>query len=450
MKRKFYDTLLNWKKTDAGRTALLVDGARRVGKTWIVEQFAQTEYATSAVIDFSKPQKAVRDLFENKFDDLDVFFLYLQNHLGKRLEPGNALVVFDEVQLYPPARAAIKHLVADGRYHYVETGSLMSLRANVKDILLPSEERHMEMFPMDFEEFLWANGNDLAMSLVERCFAERRPLGEDMHRKLMDFFRQYLVVGGMPQVVETFAMTHDLDAVDRLKRDILALYRGDIRKWAGRQALKVERLFDSIPSELSRHEKKFRPSSMSANARLRDYEDAFVWLSDAMMVNVCFNATDPDVGLKMNIDRATRKCYFGDTGLLVSHAFDESALAAGEIHRRILFDEIELNEGMLVENAVAQMFTAAGRKLYFYSRSDDENASNRMEIDFLVPSRSLSENRNISAVEVKSGRRYATKSLEKFRRKFPQRVDTPYVLHSGDVRVKDGIVYLPLYMAGLL
>lgn len=266
----------------------------------------------------------------------------------------------------------------------------------------------------------------------------------------MDFFRQYLVVGGMPQVVETFAMTHDLDAVDRLKRDILALYRGDIRKWAGRQALKVERLFDSIPSELSRHEKKFRPSSMSANARLRDYEDAFVWLSDAMMVNVCFNATDPDVGLKMNIDRATRKCYFGDTGLLVSHAFDESALAAGEIHRRILFDEIELNEGMLVENAVAQMFTAAGRKLYFYSRSDDENASNRMEIDFLVPSRSLSENRNISAVEVKSGRRYATKSLEKFRRKFPRRVDTPYVLHSGDVRVKDGIVYLPLYMAGLL
>lgn len=450
MRRKFYDKLVNWKKTDAGRTALLIDGARRVGKTWVAETFAANEYGSSAVIDFSKPQKAVRDLFENKFDNLDEFFLYLQNHLGKRLEPGNALIVFDEVQLYPPARAAIKHLVADGRYHYVETGSLMSLRKNVKDILLPSEERHMEMFPMDFEEFLWAMGNDIAMALVERHFAERRPLGGDMHRKLMDYFRQYLVVGGMPQVVDAFAKTHDLDAADRMKRDILALYRGDIRKWAGRLALKVERLFDSIPAELGRHEKKFRPTALSPNARLRDYEDAFVWLSDAMLVNVCYNATDPDVGLRMNADAASRKCYLGDTGLLVSHAFDETSLAAGEIHRRILFDEIELNKGMLVENAVAQMFAAAGRKLYFYSRTGGGNAANRMEIDFLVPSRAPSRNRNVSAVEVQSGRRYATRSLEKFMRKFPMRLDTPFVLHPGDVREKDGIVYLPLYMAGLL
>ena len=189
---------------------------------------------------------------------------------------------------------------------------------------------------------------------------------------------------------------------------------------------------------------------MSPNARLRDYEDAFVWLSDAMMVNVCYNATDPDVGLRMNADLSTRKCYMGDTGLLVSHAFDESALAAGEVHRRILFDEIELNEGMLVENAVAQMLAAAGRKLYFYSRSGGENAEDRMEIDFLVPSRSPSRNRNVSAIEVKSGKRYAIKSLAKFRRKFERRIDTPFVLHPGDVREKDGIVYLPLYMAGLL
>ena len=452
MKRKIYEKLLEWKHKDANKTALLIDGARRVGKSYIVEIFAKAEYESYCLIDFSRPMKKVRELFELYLDDLDTFFLYLQQRMNVKLVKGKSVIIFDEVQLFPTARASIKHLVADGRYHYIETGSLVSLRRNVKKILLPSEERHIAMYPMDFEEFLWALGNETAMPLVRDCFAARRALGETSHRQIMDLFRQYLVVGGMPQAVEAFAANRDLDEVDARKRDILALYRADIRKYAGRLVDKIELMFDEIPNLLQRHEKKVRLSALEEGARMRNWEDVFLWLKNAMVVNVAYNATEPTLGLKANADKTTIKCYMADTGLLLSHAYDENELASGNIHRRVLCDAIELNEGMLVENAVAQMLTAVGHKLYFFSRNRKEGRGGqmRMEIDFLLARTTVGRRRNIHAVEVKSGTNTKHVSLDKFRSRYGSLLGESYLLHAKDVMERDGILYLPLYMAPCL
>ena len=450
MKRKIYDTLLEWKRTSAGKSAIMLDGARRVGKSYIAEEFAKNEYAAHLTIDFARVSRKVKGYFEDYLDDLDTFFMYLSAAFHAELVPGNSVIIFDEVQRYPRAREAIKYLVADGRFHYIETGSLISIHKNVRDIVIPSEEYHVKMFPMDFEEFLWATGNAAIQPLVERRFAERQPVGEPMHRRIMDLFRQYLVVGGMPQVVKTFAETHSVAKVEFEKRNILALYRDDIHKFAGAQRQKVASIFGEIPAQLSKHEKKFAVSSVKEGARIRDFDGAFEWLKEAMLVNICYGASEPSVGLRLNMDRTTLKCYLADTGLLVSLAFDENELAAQDIHNRLLNGEIELNEGMIVENAVAQMLRAAGHRLYFYSKSDRNDAANRMEIDFLVAKSNTRRKRNVSPIEVKSGRKYSAVSLDKFRAKFAPFIDTPFVLHKKDVQVRDGVVFLPLYMAPLL
>lgn len=450
MKRKIYNTLLEWKKTSNGKSAVMLDGARRVGKSWIAEEFAKNEYATYLVIDFAKAPRKVKRYFEEYLDDLDMFFMYLCTAYHTTLVPGNSVIIFDEVQRFPRAREAIKYLVKDGRFHYIETGSLISIRKNVKNIVIPSEEYHVKMFPMDFEEFAWATGNEAMLPLIERRFRERLPIGADTHRQIMDVFRQYLVVGGMPQVVEAFATTHDLGKVEFEKRNILSLYRADIHKFAGAQRDKVASIFSEIPAQLSKHEKKFSVSALKADARIRDYDGAFEWLKGAMTVNICYGASEPSVGLRINMDRTTLKCYLGDTGLLVSLAFDENELAAESVHDRILNDDIEINEGMLIENIVAQMLRAAGHKLYFYSRSDRTDSANRMEVDFLVSKSNTMPQHNISPIEVKSGRKYSTVSLDKYRTKYAAFIDTPFVLHKKDVMVKDGVVYLPLYMTYLL
>ena len=450
MKRKIYNKLLEWKEKSAGKTALLIDGARRVGKSYIAEQFAKAEYESYCIIDFSKPQKKIRELFDLYLDDLDTFFLYLQQRMNVKLVKGKSLIIFDEVQLFPTARSAIKHLVADGRYHYIETGSLISLRRNVKGILLPSEERHILMYPMDFEEFLWALGNETTMSLVRECFSKKRPLGDVSHRQIMDLFRQYLVVGGMPQAVAAFVETKDVDEVDAVKRDILSLYRGDIRKYSGRLVEKIELMFDEIPSNLQRHEKKVRLSSLVEGARMRNWEDVFLWLRDSMIVNIAYNSTEPVVGLKASAEKSTIKCYMADTGLLLSHTFDENERAAGNIHRRILCDSIELNEGLLVENVVAQMLTASGHKLYFFSRSKGSMPEGAMEIDFLLTRTEVARRGNVYAVEVKSGKNTKHVSLDKFREKYKHNIGGSYLLHTKDVVEKDGVIYLPIYMASLL
>lgn len=450
MRRKIYEEILKWKKRSAGQTALLIDGARRVGKSYIAEKFAAAEYKSYLLIDFNRAPKEVTDLFENYLNDLDTLFMYLSGFYNTKLYERETLIILDEVQLCPRARSAIKYLVADGRYDYLETGSLMSIKKNVKDILIPSEEEHLKMYPLDFEEFLWALDNETLMPLIQTCYEKKQPMGQALHRKAMDYFRQYMIVGGMPQAVARYVETRDFDSIDRVKREILELYRADIVKHAAGYEIKVEQIFDNIPAQLQKHDKKFKLSSLKKEARFRDYDDALFWLSDAMIANICYNSTAPSIGLKLNMDRLTLKCYMADTGLLISHAFDENGIVSEEIYKKLLFDKLEFNKGMIVENLVAQMLTAAGHKLYFYSNPSRDEVSERMEIDFLIAKSKISSRHNISPIEVKSGKNYTLTSLKKFRNKYAEQTDTPYVLHTGDLKEADGITYLPLYMTPLL
>ena len=444
MKRKIYEQLLRWKTESAPETALLIEGARRVGKSWIVEEFAKREYRSFILIDFNKVSKAVIDVFKNDLEDLDVFFRKLSEYYGVRLYEGETLFVFDEVQEFLRARAAIKYLVEDGRYHFIETGSLMSIAENVTGIVIPSEEDSVKMYPLDFEEFLWATGR---ADMVETIKSHRRDLAPfgAVHRKIIEAFREYLVVGGMPQAVAYWAETHDLKKVEAAKKRILKLYRNDIRKHAGRYAMKAEAVFDEIPAQLQEHDKKFRLAVIGADARMREYGDAFLWLKDAMIVNVAYNSTEPTVGLKLSAEYSTLKCYMADTGLLISHAFGSNPKALEEIVRRVMFDSISINEGMLIENAVAQMLVSQGVELFFYARYDKKDAKNRMEIDFLIPDAQITRKKHVSAVEVKSENDYTTSSLDKFRRKFGQSISAAYIVHPGDIRQKDGILYMPIY-----
>lgn len=450
MRRKAYDSLLAWKNGSAGKTALLVQGARRVGKSYIVEEFAKKEYRSYILIDFNKAGEQVKDLFNNDLNDMRSFFLKLSALYGTSLHERESLIIFDEVQLFPRARSAVKYLVADGRYDYIETGSLISIRENVKDILIPSEEDRLDMYPFDFEEFLWALGDETIMPLIRDSFEKKRPLGQALHRKTMNLFRQYITVGGMPQAVEAFVRTNDLSEVDRAKRRILNLYRDDIRKHAKGYEMKVEAIYDEIPSQLKNQNRHFKISSLEKGARFGEYRDAMFWLSDAMIVNNCYNSTEPNVGLNMNRDRTLLKCYMSDTGLLVSHAFDENRIMGEEIYKKLLIDKLEVNMGMVTENAVAQMLTAAGHKLYFYSNPSRNQAQDRMEIDFLISKSRVGNRHNISPIEVKSGKNYTLSSLRKFVAKYGEQLHTPYVLHSADLKIEDGITFLPLYMACLL
>lgn len=288
------------------------------------------------------------------------------------------------------------------------------------------------------------------MDIIRKFYETKKPMGQVLHRKAMDYFRQYLIIGGMPQAVQEYVNTKDFDKVDRIKRDILTLYRADIVKHADGYEIKVESIFDEIPAQLQKHEKKFKLSSIKKDARLRDYEDALFWLDDAMIVNICYNSTAPNIGLKLNMDRLTLKCYMADTGLLISHAFDENGLLSEEIYKKLLFGKLEVNEGMLIENIVAQMLTASGHKLYFYSTPSAKDNLDRMEIDFLIAKTKISNRHNISPIEVKSSKNYTLSSLRKFTTKYAEQTYTPYVLHTQDYKEADGIVYLPLYMTPLI
>ena len=449
MKRKIYNELLEWKNKRNGATAVIIEGARRIGKSYIVEEFARNEYDSYLLIDFNKADKVVWEWFDNYLEDLDTLLMNLQIHYGVRLTPRKSVIIFDEVQLCPRARSAIKYLVADGRFDYIETGSLISIKKNVKDILIPSEEQALPMYPMDFEEFLWALGDELMMPFITQCFQKRKPLG-GLHRKALDYFRTYMIVGGMPQSILKYIETHDFEEVDRVKRSILQVYKNDIAKYASNVEHKVKSIFDELPAQLQKHEKKFRLSALESGAAYRDYDDAFFWLSDAGIVNICYNCTAPNIGLRLNMERNTLKCYMADTGLLFSHAFDEKGHVPNEIYQKIIHDKLEINEGMLVENIVAQMLTAAGHKLYFYSNSSRENAEDRMEIDFLTAKSKLTSRHNITPIEVKSSQRYTLSSINKCINKFGNYLSTPIVLHSADLKQEKGIDYLPLYMTPLL
>ena len=450
MKRKIYNELLKWKQEEKGRVAILIDGARRVGKSYIVKEFAKNEYKSFLFIDFNSAPKDVFALFDNYLSDLDVLFMYLQNIMGVKLYERESLIVFDEVQLCPRARAAIKYLVEDGRYDYIETGSLVSINKNVKDIVIPSEERRIQMFPMDFEEFVWALGDDMLIPFIKYCFDNQKPLGPLMHRKAMDMFKEYMIVGGMPQAVCRYVESNkNFGEVDKVKRDILSLYKSDIEKYASGFETKVKSIFGQLPATLQRHEKKFRLQDIQSSARFREYETSFFWLEESQVVNICWGATEPSLGLRMKMDTQQLKCYMADTGLLISLAFNEKTIVSEEIYKKLLLDKLEINKGMLVENIVAQMLRASGHRLYFYSQYSNI-AEDRMEIDFLIQKPTVSNRHNISPIEVKSGTRYTLTSLGKFVKKYNTQLHVPYVIHYQDLKCENGIVFLPIYMTSFL
>ncbi|MDP0506067.1 MAG: AAA family ATPase [Fusobacterium sp. JB019] len=447
LRRKLYNSLVEWKEKSQGKTALLIDGARRIGKSFLCEEFGKNEYKSYLIIDFGNIAKEIIDIFENESTNLDLFFLKLSAFYGVQLFQRESLIIFDEVQQYPKARQLIKYLVKDGRYDYVETGSLLSLKRNTENIILPSEEKHLQMYPLDFEEFLWALGDTGTIPLIKLCFEEKKPLGQGLHRKIMNDFRQYILVGGMPQAVNEYIETKDFAKVDEIKRDILTLYRNDIAKFAKGYENKVISIFDEIPSQLSRKEKKYKLSSISKKARYREYEDAFMWLNDAMISNSCYNSTDPNLGLSLNCDFSTRKCYLMDTGLLVTQTFMDGSYTDNDLYKAVLFNKLNINEGMLMENVVAQILKTNGNSLFFYSKYD-KNKNNNMELDFIIKDKN--NFKKISPIEVKSASYRKHSSLDKFRNKFKERIGTSYILYQKDVLIKENVVHLPIYMAMFL
>ena len=449
MNRSLYGKMKRWKES-GGRTALLIDGARRVGKSYLAETFARNEYRSYILIDFNRAGDEVKTLFNHHLNDLDTFYRYLSALFGVKLYERESVIVLDEVQLFPRARAAIKYLVQDGRYDFIETGYLMSIRSNVQDIVIPSEEHHVKLYPLTFAEFLEAQGDDMLMPFIQDCFTSLRPMGQALHRKAMDQFRRYMITGGMPQAVQAYIDGRDFEEIDEVKRDILSQYRADIAKHSARCAGKARSIFDELPAQLRKRGKKFNLCALKKSARYREYEEAFFLLDDAMIINPCFCCSEPDAGLRLNMERHSLKCYMADTGLLVSHAFDENSLISEGIYRKLLLGKLEFNRGMLTENVVAQMLTASGHKLYFYSCASRDDASSRMEIDFLIRKKEVASGHNISPIEVKSGKNYTLSSLRKCMAKYGQYLHDPYVIHAQDLKKDDGITYIPCYMTPLL
>lgn len=445
-KRKIYNRLLNWKNNAAGEKALLIKGARRIGKSTIAEEFGAKEYKSFILIDFNDASEVVLDAFNSYLNDLDTFFMLLSTEYNQTLYPHESLIIFDEIQRFPKARQSIKKLVQDGRYDYIETGSLISVKKNVKDITIPSEERTIKMYPLDFEEFCTAVGEESMIAYIKQCFEKKVPLEEKLHCKAMLLFRQFLIVGGMPKSIAAFLDNNrNFMKADEEKRDILTLYRNDIGKIESRYKTKVLAIFDQIPGFLSKHERRVVFSHINKEDTFAAYHDTFFWLSDSMMANECFNCSDPNIGLALNEDRTYVKCYMGDTGLLVSHTFTDTEIEEEDLYRQLLLGRLSINEGMFFENAIAQELVSNGHRLFFYTRYNNDKHRNDIEIDFLISNKSKLRYK-IFPIEVKSTERYSTKSLERFMEKFSERIDTAYVIHTKNLKVTENICYIPAYM----
>ena len=447
-KRKIYNKLLDWKTKSNGTKAILIEGARRIGKSTIAEEFGKNNYKSYVLIDFSKASPSIKEGFNSFLNDLDSLFLMISLEYGVTLYKRESLLIFDEVQSFPRAREAIKHLVKDGRYDYIETGSLISIKENTKDILIPSEEKSIQMYPMDFEEFSWALGEDRIIDYIKQCFNDKKPLLEPLHKKAMFLFKQYLLVGGMPKVVSAYIEDNkQFENVDEEKREILKTYRNDIMKIDQNYQSKVLSIYDRIPGFLSSHEKRVKINSLDTTNRAIAYEETFFWLADSMICNECFSSNDPNVGLSLTEDRTYIKCYMSDTGLLFSHAFDEYPEVAKSIYSSILQDKLSVNKGMLYENIIAQMLVASGHKLYFYNHYNEDKHRNDMEIDFIIISGDKT-NVKISPIEAKTSKKYTTTSLEKFNLTFKKRISNSYIIHPKNLSIRDdGIICIPAYMA---
>ncbi len=440
-RRKIYDRLVEWKRESQGKTALLIEGARRIGKSTVAEEFAKNEYKNYILIDFSMASKDVKELFED-VSDLDYLFLRLQLQYGVDLKERESLIIFDEIQLCPLARQAIKSLVKDGRYDYIETGSLISIRRNVKDILIPSEERKINMYPMDYEEFLWALGDSATMTVLRRAFDAGVPLGEQVNRKMLRDFRLYMLVGGMPQVVNEYIETNNFKKVDAIKRDILNLYEDDFKKID--PTGKVSLLFDAIPAQLNKNASRYQVSSVLQGTRADSVLEFIAELKDSRTVLVSYHSNDPNAGMSNHKDLSKFKLYLCDTGLFATLMFKDRDFTENDIYQKLLSDKLGANLGYLYENMVAQMLVANGNELFYHSFMNKSSRHN-YEVDFL-----LARKNKICPIEVKSSGYKAHASLDAFGRKFSGRILQRYLIYTKDVRKEEDIVCLPVYMAGML
>lgn len=447
--RKTYESLAEWKRVSNGGTAALIEGARRVGKSTVAEAFAQAEYDDYLLLDFSQESEAIKRNFRENIGDLDAFFRNLFLLKGKRLDPGASVIILDEVQLFPLARQAVKWLVADGRYHYIETGSLISIKQNTENILIPSEEHRIKMYPMDFEEFLWAKGDTITPDAIRDAFERKRPLGDDIHRAIMRAFREYLAVGGMPQAVAAFVEGRTFEEIDFVKRSILSLYEEDLHKYDSEQNGRVSAIFNTVSEQLGSQSMRFKFSVVHKDARYDRLVSSLEFLKESMTVNVCENVTAPDVLMDLFVEKAKFKMFMADTGLLVTQAMAGASDTRGSLYKALIFDKSGANLGMVMENAVAQMLVASGHGLHFhefeYAERKADGTRGRLkkyEIDFL-----LVRGRRICPIEVKSSSYRTHKSLDKFFEKYDVRVNERYVLYTKDLQRDGEVVYLPLYMA---
>ena len=441
-KRKLYDKLLEWKNNRHGKTAVLIEGARRVGKSTLTKQFAENEYESYVMIDFSIVREDVLELFDH-IDDLDYFFLQLQFRLGVSLKERKSLVIFDEVQKCPKARQAIKHLVADGRYDYIETGSLISIKKNVKDILIPSEEEKLFLYPMDYEEFKWALGDNTAIPQLRMLFDKKLSIGDAVTRKLMRDFRIYMVVGGMPQAVDTYIDTNNLMEVDRVKRNIIQLYEDDFYKIDSSGRLSM--LFDAIPAQLNSNASRYQVASAIGNNT--DSEKVLQLISElreSMTINMAYHANDPGVGMSLVMNLNKYKMYIGDTGLFITLAFKDKDFTENIIYQKLMSDKLDTNLGYVYENMVAQMLTATGNRLFYYT-FPTETGKHNYEIDFL-----LSRGNKICPIEVKSSGYKRHRSLDAFCQKFSNRILQRYIIYTKDLQKDEQTLFLPVYLTQFL
>lgn len=439
--RKIYQKMLDWKRDSNGKTALLIKGARRVGKSTIAEEFAQKEYSTYILIDFSIASKEVHNLFKD-LSDLNYLFLRLQLIYHVNLENRKSVIIFDEVQREPLARQAIKHLVKDGRYDYIETGSLLSIKKNVENITIPSEETRIEMTPMDYEEFRWALGDKVTIPMLKSAFENKISLGDDVNRRMMRDFRLYMLVGGMPQAVNEYIDTNNFSKVDQIKRSILELYQDDFRKIdpTGRASL----IFSAIPAELTKNASRYQISSVLPNEKQNRVLGIIADMKDSLTVNLAYHANDPSVGMSLHEDISKYKMFLSDTGLFTTLVFMDKDFTENTIYEKLLSDKLDTNLGYLYENIVAQMLYATGNKLFYYTFTK-ENSSHNFEIDFLLTKRN-----KVCPIEVKSSGYKTHASLDAFISKFSSKTGQKYLVYTKDLRKDGEVLCIPIYMVMFL
>ena len=447
-RRKAYVKLLQWKELAAGTSAVLLEGARRIGKSTIVEEFAKNEYDDYMILDFARENRDVQNLFIDEMDDLDSFFRNLFLLKGRELKGKKCVLIFDEVQLFPQARQAIKYLVADGRYDYIETGSLISIRKNIQNILIPSEEYRIKMYPMDFEEYLWALGDTVTFEAIKSAYEKRKPLGDSIHRKIMKKFRTYMVIGGMPQAVSAFVEGKTFAQIDFIKRNILSLYEEDLAKYDRDNREKASVVFRTIPEQLENKNSHFKFSVIDKNARYQNYVDAVSFISESMMGNECINVTKPEVALELFADRSNFKLYMGDTGLLVTQIMKSRDETDEDMYKALIIDNLSINQGMIIENVVAQMLRASGHELYFHEylyTPEDSVREKKYEIDFMTVKK-----KKICPIEVKSSGYMSHKSFDYLTKKYQLKMQDRYIIYTKDLKYKDEIMYIPIYMTMLI